>query len=83
MSIKREYDFPEVGEKDMYLLHHEEIESCLLYTSYMATAGGAYAMGLPDCDCLAVGKKADLVMIDLQPVSYTHLDVYKRQRLLF
>lgn len=27
MSIKRVYDFPEVGEKDMYLLHHEEIES--------------------------------------------------------
>lgn len=33
---------------------------------YMATAGGAYAMGLPDCDCLAPGKKADLIMIDLQ-----------------
>ncbi|MBR6277625.1 MAG: saccharopine dehydrogenase family protein [Bacteroidales bacterium] len=27
MSIKRVYDFPEIGEKDMYLLHHEEIES--------------------------------------------------------
>ena len=27
MSIKREYDFDEVGMKDMYLLHHEEIES--------------------------------------------------------
>ena len=27
MSIKREYDFPEVGKKDMYLLHHEEIEA--------------------------------------------------------
>ena len=27
MSIKREYDFQEVGHKDMYLLHHEEIES--------------------------------------------------------
>ena len=27
MSIKREYTFDEVGEKDMYLLHHEEIES--------------------------------------------------------
>lgn len=27
MEIKREYDFPEVGMKDMYLLHHEEIES--------------------------------------------------------
>ncbi len=27
MSIKREYDFPCVGKKDMYLLHHEEIEA--------------------------------------------------------
>ncbi|MCD8316891.1 MAG: saccharopine dehydrogenase family protein [Eggerthellaceae bacterium] len=27
MSIKRTYDFPEVGEKEMYLLHHEEIEA--------------------------------------------------------
>ena len=27
MSIKREYDFEQVGHKDMYLLHHEEIES--------------------------------------------------------
>ena len=27
MSIKREYDFPQVGKKDMYLLHHEEIEA--------------------------------------------------------
>lgn len=27
MSIKREYNFPEIGMKDMYLLHHEEMES--------------------------------------------------------
>ncbi len=27
MSIKRSYTFDQVGEKDMYLLHHEEIES--------------------------------------------------------
>jgi len=27
MEIKREYDFDRVGKKDMYLLHHEEIES--------------------------------------------------------
>ncbi|MCQ2510837.1 MAG: saccharopine dehydrogenase family protein [Lachnospiraceae bacterium] len=27
MAIKREYDFPQVGMKDMYLLHHEEIEA--------------------------------------------------------
>lgn len=27
MEIKRVYDFPEIGKKDMYLLHHEELES--------------------------------------------------------
>lgn len=31
----------------------------------MAVKGGALAMGLTDCDCLAEGKKADLVLIDL------------------
>lgn len=31
----------------------------------MATVGGSGAMGLTDCDILAVGKKADLIMIDL------------------
>jgi 5-methylthioadenosine/S-adenosylhomocysteine deaminase len=31
-----------------------------------ATAGGARAMGIDDCDRLAVGKKADIIMIDLQ-----------------
>lgn len=31
----------------------------------MATVGGAHAMCLPDCDTLAVGKQADLIMIDL------------------
>ncbi len=30
MSIKRVYDFPELGEKDIYLLHHEEMESLAL-----------------------------------------------------
>lgn len=32
---------------------------------YMATAGGAQAICLPECDSLAVGKKADLIRIDL------------------
>ncbi len=27
MEIKKTYDFPEIGEKDIYLLHHEELES--------------------------------------------------------
>lgn len=30
MEIKRVYDFPKVGVKDMYLLHHEELESLAL-----------------------------------------------------
>lgn len=32
----------------------------------MACRNGAYACGFDDCDCLAVGKQADLIMIDLQ-----------------
>lgn len=31
----------------------------------MATVGGARAMGLTDCDCIAEGKQADLIVIDL------------------
>ncbi|NLT14496.1 MAG: saccharopine dehydrogenase family protein [Clostridiales bacterium] len=30
MEIKREYDFEGIGKKDMYLLHHEELESLAL-----------------------------------------------------
>ena len=32
----------------------------------MAVKGGALAMGLTDCDCLKEGKKADIVLIDLE-----------------
>lgn len=35
------------------------------YVLRMATVGGAKAMGLTDCDILAKGKLADLIMIDL------------------
>ena len=27
LELKEEYDFPEIGPKDIYLLHHEELES--------------------------------------------------------
>lgn len=30
-----------------------------------ACSGGAHAMGLPDCDSIAPGKQADLIVIDL------------------
>ncbi len=32
----------------------------------MACGGSAHAMSCPDCDCLAVGKQADMIVIDLQ-----------------
>ena len=30
LEIKRQYNFPEIGNMDMYLLHHEELESLAL-----------------------------------------------------
>ena len=47
-----------VKEKDAACVPAEEV-------LYMATAAGAKCMGLDDCDQLTVGKKADLIMIDL------------------
>lgn len=47
-----------VREQDAACMQAEQV-------LYMATAEGAHAMGLSDCDCLAVGKKADLILIDL------------------
>lgn len=40
----------------------------------MASVGGAHAIGLTDCDALAAGKKADIIMLDMhapnmQPVN--------------
>ena len=31
MSIKQVYDLPEIGQKDIYLLHHEEMESLAIH----------------------------------------------------
>lgn len=32
----------------------------------MAAVNGAHAMGLSECDCISEGKKADMILIDLQ-----------------
>lgn len=48
-----------VREKDASCISADEV-------LYMATAGGAHAMCLDDCDSLAVGKKADIIMLDLK-----------------
>ncbi len=47
-----------IKERDAACVPAEEV-------LYAATAGGAHCMGLPDCDCIEEGKKADLIMIDL------------------
>lgn len=32
---------------------------------YLATRGGALAMGMPDCGSIAVGQRADLILLDI------------------
>ena len=69
MEIKREYDFPEVGMKDMYLLHHEEIESLaknipgIKRIRFFMTFGQSY---LTHMKCLEnVGMlRTDPIMVD-------------------
>lgn len=58
--------------REMYLacvlqkLRNEDAAACdAEKILYAATAGGAKAMGLADCDCIAPGKQADMIVIDL------------------
>lgn len=68
MSIKRVYDFDQVGQKDMYLLHHEEIESLarnipgVKRIRFFMTFGQSY---LDHMRCLE-----DVGMLSTIPVSY-------------
>ena len=48
-----------VKENDAAVVPAEEV-------LYMATVNGAKCMGLADCDRLSVGKKADIIAIDLR-----------------
>ena len=48
-----------VKERDASVVPAEEV-------LYSATAAGAQCMSIPECDRLAAGKKADIVMIDLK-----------------
>lgn len=68
MSIKREYDFDKVGHKDMYLLHHEEIESLaknipgVKKIRFFMTFGQSY---LDHMRCLE-----DVGMLSTTPINY-------------
>ncbi|MBO6213949.1 MAG: amidohydrolase family protein, partial [Lachnospiraceae bacterium] len=48
-----------VRERDAAVVPAEEV-------LYSATAVGAQCMGIPECDRLEAGKKADIAMIDLK-----------------
>ena len=68
MEIKREYDFDQVGHKDMYLLHHEELESLGLNIPgikrirFFMTFGQSY---LTHLKCLE-----NVGMTSIEPVEY-------------
>ena len=77
MEIKRVYNFKEVGEKDMYLLHHEEIESLALNIPgikrirFFMTFGESY---LNHLKCLE-----DVGMTSIEPIMYEGKEIVPLQ----
>ena len=73
MSIKRVYNFDQVGQKDMYLLHHEEIESLaqnipgVKRIRFFMTFGQSY---LDHMRCLE-----DVGMLSTQPIKFQGQDI--------
>lgn len=77
MEIKRVYNFPEIGDKDMYLLHHEEIESLALNIPgikrirFFMTFGQSYLMHLK---CLE-----NVGMTSIEPIMYEGKEIIPLQ----
>ena len=77
MEIKREYNFEGVGEKDMYLLHHEEIESLALNIPgikrirFFMTFGQSY---LTHLKCLE-----NVGMTSIEPIMYEGKEIIPLQ----
>ena len=77
MEIKRVYDFPKIGEKDMYLLHHEEIESLALNIPgikrirFFMTFGESY---LTHLRCLE-----NVGMTSIEPIMYEGKEIIPLQ----
>ncbi len=73
MAIKREYNFDQVGDKDMYLLHHEEIESLaktipgVKRIRFFMTFGQSY---LDHMRCLE-----DVGMLSTTPIQYNGQEI--------
>ena len=68
MEIKKVYDFPQIGERDMYLLHHEELESLgknikgIQRIRFFMTFGQSY---LTHLKCLE-----DVGMTSIEPIEF-------------
>ncbi|MCM1524067.1 MAG: saccharopine dehydrogenase family protein [Ruminococcus sp.] len=77
MEIKRVYDFPEIGQKDMYLLHHEELESLALNIRgikrirFFMTFGQSY---LTHLKCLE-----NVGMTSIEPINYNGMEIVPLQ----
>ena len=77
MELKRAYDFPEIGTKDMYLLHHEEIESLALNIPgikrirFFMTFGQSY---LTHLQCLE-----NVGMTSIVPIEYAGIQIVPLQ----
>lgn len=77
MEIKREYDFKGVGMKDMYLLHHEELESLALNIKgikrirFFMTFGQSY---LTHLKCLE-----NVGMTSIKPILYNGMEIVPLQ----
>lgn len=77
MEIKREYDFEGVGKKDMYLMHHEELESLGLNIKgikrirFFMTFGQSY---LTHLKCLE-----NVGMTSIKPIMYQGREIVPLQ----
>lgn len=77
MEIKRVYNFDQVGEKDMYLLHHEELESLGININgikrirFFMTFGQSY---LTHLKCLE-----DVGMTSIEPIEFEEKQIVPLQ----
>lgn len=73
MSVKREYNFDGVGMKNMYLLHHEEVESIaknypeIKRIRFYMTFGDSYIMHM---NCLE-----NVGMLGTTPINYNGVEI--------
>lgn len=77
LEIKRVYNFPEIGNKDMYLLHHEELESLAINIKgikrirFFMTFGQSYLTHLKVLE--------NVGMTSIVPINYNGMEIVPLQ----